>query len=37
VAGEFTHVESAYHIVGMLQEDAPEVAVGKEFPDTPSK
>ncbi|HWM82593.1 MAG TPA: enoyl-ACP reductase FabI [Pseudolabrys sp.] len=37
VTGEITHVDSGYHIVGMKHPDAPDIAVGKEFPDNSSK
>ena len=37
VTGEILHVDSGYHVVGMKHPDAPDIAVGKEFPDTPSK
>jgi len=35
VTGEITHVDAGYHIVGMKHPDAPDIAVGKEFPPEP--
>jgi enoyl-[acyl-carrier protein] reductase I len=32
VTGEIMHVDSGYHVVGMKHPDAPDIAVGKEFP-----